>query len=164
MSNKSHFIKANRLRKRKSRLNYMDIVKRERKKSRAYSMIFAICWFSFVLIFRIHFNLFCFSFFPLIERWFVHFNIASASRWSTERRIAMRTMESNTKCSNDSTVSHFTAERTEHIFTCKRWCVRHVSQMARFSRERQWISEYNKVNKTLNIRLWTRIEMICAFD
>lgn len=82
---------------------------------------------------------------PFLEWWLVHFDIASTSRWPTKRRIAMRTMESNTECSNHSTIGHFIIERTEHIFTCERWCVRYVSQMAWFSRKRQWISEYYKV-------------------
>lgn len=64
---------------------------------------------------------------PIAEWWLMHFNIASTSRWSTERWIAMRTMESNTKCSNHFTIGHFIIERTKHIFTCKRWCVRNVS-------------------------------------
>lgn len=100
----------------------------------------------------------CYRSASFLERWLVHFDIASTSRWPTKRRIAMRTMESNTECSNHSTIGHFIIERTEHIFTCERWCVRYVSQMAWFSRKRQWISEYYKVKwRTLHriyIYIW----------
>lgn len=97
-----------------------------------------------------------FVFVNLLERRLVHLDLAS-TRWrSTERRIAMRAMESNTECRfrcvklsrnlltrhifylgpNHFTLSNLIAQRTQHVQPCKCRCKRYVSKMARLKRTR----------------------------
>lgn len=73
-----------------------------------------------ILIENFNFNILSFPvfFFFFFAEWrFVYFDIASSSWRSTKWWITMWTMESNTKCSYDFAIGHFTAERTKHIFT-----------------------------------------------
>lgn len=81
----------------------------------------------------------------LPERRFMHIDSTSASRRSAKRRIAVWTMESHSERTHHPAIRYISAQRAQHIFPGQCRCFRHVSTMARFPWQGQWVSQYYSV-------------------